>query len=121
MGRKSADTRASRAKPAAQVSPDSSEEEQERLGKRGLGQQEPLPHLAADVALRARLASLTWVFLSGAPPLYTSVRAAAAFEVKTCPNTPLLTVSTRSFLSAAHARHIADLVAAHPPIYSSNS
>ena len=36
MGRKSADTLASRAKPAAQVPPDSSEEEQERLGKRGL-------------------------------------------------------------------------------------
>ena len=36
MGRKSAHTLASRAKPAARAPPDSSEEEQERLGKRGL-------------------------------------------------------------------------------------
>ena len=36
MGRKSAHTLASRAKWAARLPPDSSEEEQERLGKRGL-------------------------------------------------------------------------------------
>ena len=36
MGRNSAHTLASRAKPAARALPDSSEEEQERLGKRGL-------------------------------------------------------------------------------------